>query len=94
MPKAKRSKIELYADVLKTLRAQEGGCRITKLSYGSNMPIDRIRKVAGELVSLGLVSRRLDDPAIYVITPRGVEFLEAFKRLQLFFQGADDLLKS
>jgi predicted transcriptional regulator len=90
MTKSKRSRIELYADVLKALKTQEGGCRITKLSYGSNMPLDRVKRLAEELVSLGLMTRRVDDPGVYVITPRGAEFLEAFRKLLIFFQeGAD-----
>ncbi|MEM2921142.1 MAG: winged helix-turn-helix domain-containing protein [Candidatus Bathyarchaeia archaeon] len=86
MPKSKRSKIELYADVLKALKAHEGGCKITKLSYGSNMPLDRLKKLTEELISMGLITKRVEDPAVYVITSRGAEFLVAFNRLQIFFQ--------
>jgi len=85
MPKSKRSKIELYADILKALKAHEGGCRITKLSYGSNMPLDRVKKLTEELISMGLVTRRVEDPGVYMITSRGAEFLMAFNKLQIYF---------
>lgn len=88
MRRSKRSRIELYADTLRTIRTYEGGCRITKLSYGSNMPLDRAKKIADELISYGLISRRIEDPSIYMITARGIEFLDAFKKLSLFLEGS------
>jgi len=72
--------------VLRTLKAHTGGCRITRLSYGSNMPLDRMRKVANKLVSSGLIATRTDDSRIYVITTRGLEFLDAFKKLAGFLE--------
>ena len=82
----KRSRIELYSDVLMVLRAHAGGCRITKLSYGSNMPVDRIKKTVEELISHGLIARRTDDAGVYILTMRGHEFLEAFKKLVIFIE--------
>lgn len=84
--RSKRTRIELYADVLRTLRTHSGGCRITRLSYGSNMPLDRMRKVVDELISFGLIGRRIDDPGIYAVTARGMEFLDAFKKLAAFIE--------
>jgi len=86
MRKLKRSRLELYVDVLRTLRTYDAGCRITKLSYGSNMPLDRMKKVADELISSGLMSRRTDDPGVYFITARGMEFLDAFKKIVMFLE--------
>jgi len=86
MGKSKRSRVELYADVLRSLKVQEDGCRITRLAYASNMPLDRMKKVANELISHGLVSPRVDDPSIYVITKRGWEFLDAFNKLSMFLE--------
>jgi predicted transcriptional regulator len=86
MAASKRSRLELYADVLNTLRAHAGGCRITRLSYGANMPLDRMKKVVDELISHGLMTMRADEPGIYAITVRGVEFLDAFKKLIVFLE--------
>jgi predicted transcriptional regulator len=86
MARIKRSRIELYADVLNALRVHHEGCRITKLSYGANMPVDRIKKTVDELISHGLIARRTDDAGIYVLTVRGWDFLEAFKKLAMFLE--------
>ncbi|MCJ7505833.1 hypothetical protein MUP05_05125 [Candidatus Bathyarchaeota archaeon] len=68
------------------LRTHAGGYRITRLSYGANMPLDRMKKVADKLISFGLITRRTDDPAIYLITTRGIEFLEAYKKLATYLE--------
>jgi len=86
MSRAKRTRVEIYADVLNVLRAQDGGCRITRLAYASNMPLDRMNDLANEMISHGLVSKRPDDPRMYTITARGIEFLEAFKKLFMFLE--------
>ncbi|MBO3802396.1 MAG: transcriptional regulator [Candidatus Brockarchaeota archaeon] len=86
MARTKRSRIELYADVLNALRVHHEGCRITKLSYGANMPVDRMKKTVEELISHGLVARSVEDAGIYVLTLRGWDFLEAFKKLAMFLE--------
>lgn len=86
MKRSRRSRVELHADVLRVLRVHEGGCRITRLSYGSNMPLDRMNDLVDQMISFGLVAKRPDDPRLYVITARGIEFLEAFKKLFLFIE--------
>jgi predicted transcriptional regulator len=86
MSKSKRSRVEIYADVLRALRTVDGGCRITRLSYGTNMPLDRMNDLAEELISFGLIAKRPDDPRFYVITARGIDFLDAFKKLFLFLE--------
>lgn len=65
MVKTKRHRLQLYADVLRTLKAHDEGCGITKLSYGANMPLDRVKKLVGELASHGLIARRTDDSRIF-----------------------------
>ena len=56
------------------------------MSYGSNMPLDRMRKIANKLISSGLIATRTDDSRIYVITTRGFEFLDAYKKLAGFLE--------
>lgn len=86
MSKSKRSKIEIYVDVLRTLRTYDSGCRITRLAYGSNMPLDRMKKTASDLISHGLISVTVEDPGIYFVTTRGMEFLEAYKKLAMILE--------
>ncbi|MGQ9515470.1 MAG: winged helix-turn-helix domain-containing protein [Thermoproteota archaeon] len=86
MTRTKRSRIELYADVLNALKIHHEGCRITKLSYGANMPVDRIKKTVDGLISYELIARRTDDAGVFILTIRGWEFLEAFKKLAIFLE--------
>jgi len=50
------------------------------------MPLDRMKKLAEKLISSGLITRRTDDPAIYLITTRGIEFLDAYKKLATYLE--------
>lgn len=86
MGKTKRNRLQLYVDILRTLKVHDGGCGITKLSYGANMPLDRVKKLVEELVSHGLIARKTEDPKMLVITSRGIDFLDAFDKLIIFFE--------
>jgi len=50
------------------------------------MPLDRVKKFVEELASHGLIAKRTDDPRIFVLTARGIEFLEAFDKLAIFLE--------
>ncbi|MBO3754329.1 MAG: hypothetical protein FGF51_03330 [Candidatus Brockarchaeota archaeon] len=86
MGRAKRHRLQLYADILRVLKVHGEGCGITRLSYGANMPLDRVKKLVGELASHGLIGKRTDDPRIFVLTARGMEFLDAFDKLAIFLE--------
>jgi len=50
------------------------------------MPLDRMRKTASDLMSHGLIGVSVEDPGIYFITARGMEFLEAYKKLSMILE--------
>jgi len=81
----KRSRADLYAAVLEVLiRYPEGG-RITRLSYGVGIPVDRLRNVVEALVSFGLVRQLQDEEKVlYFTTPRGLEFLDTYWKMKGF----------
>jgi predicted transcriptional regulator len=83
----KRSKTDLYAQVLEVLiRYPEGG-RITRISYGVGVPVDRLRNILEALSSYGL-ARKLaaDEQTLYFATPRGLEFLDTYWKMKGFFE--------
>jgi predicted transcriptional regulator len=83
----KRSKTDLYAQVLEVLiRYPEGG-KITRISYGVGVPVDRLRKILEALSSYGL-TRKLatDEQTLYFATPRGLEFLDTYWKMEGFFE--------
>ena len=86
-PETKRSRTDLYAQVLEVLiRYPEGG-KITRLSYGVGTPVDRLRKILEALSSYGLVRKHTaDEQTIYFATPRGLEFLDTYWKMKGFLE--------
>jgi len=80
--RAKRTRYEVYADLLNTIRTEER-CTITRASYGARIPVDRANRFLHELTDKGLVRVEEEDGSrIYKITIRGIEFLELFERIK------------
>ena len=83
----KRSKTDLYAQVLEVLiRYPEGG-KITRISYGVGVPVDRLRKILEALSSYGLARRLdVDEQTLYFATPRGLESLDTYWKMKGFLE--------
>jgi len=80
--RAKRSRYDIYADVLDAIR-RNAPCTLTRASYGARMPLDRAREVVRKLLGAGLIDVVLiGGRRHYVLTPRGAEFLELYRRLK------------
>jgi len=63
------------------------GVKITRLSYGVGVPVDRLRVMVEDLSSFGLVRKLTDDEGIYYFaTPRGLEFLDTYWKMQGFLE--------
>jgi predicted transcriptional regulator len=85
----KRSKVELYATVLEVIKRYPEGSRITKMSYGVGVPIDRLKKILADLTSYGLVqtlSGEDDEGVFYGLTPRAFDFLETYWKMRSFLE--------
>ncbi len=84
---SKRSKTQLYAAILEVLIGYPEGVKITRLSYGVGVPVDRLRSMVENLCSLGLMRRLSDDEGTYYFaSPRGLEFLDTYWRMQGFLE--------
>jgi len=90
----KRSKADLYAATLEVLiRYPEGG-KITRISYGVGVPIDRLRAMLENLCDLGLARKLNDDEQVYYFaTPRGLEFLDTYWKMKGFMEIFDSKQK-
>jgi predicted transcriptional regulator len=83
--KSKRSRIDLYAKVLEVIRQYPEGGRITRISYGVGVPIDRLKIMVDALCSYGLVQQLIEyDGAYFGVTARGLEFLETYWKMKRF----------
>jgi predicted transcriptional regulator len=81
---ARRSPLDLYAELLEVLRRTASPCRITRLSYAVGMPVDRTHRAVNFLVQLGLVTRTSDSTPAWRLTRRGYDFLQTYWKLRSF----------
>ena len=82
---SKRSRADIYATVLEVIRKYPEGGRITRISYGVGVPVDRLKTMVDSLYSYGLLTRSGDGNEVYYwVTPRGVEFLDTYWKMKGF----------
>ncbi len=83
----RREATDLYASVLEVVKRYHGSARITRVSYGAGMPVDRLRGFLDRLLALGLLrSEELDGRPVYDITPRGQEFLDTYWKMRAYVE--------
>jgi predicted transcriptional regulator len=82
-----RSALKIYLDMLVTVR-DEGNTRPTRILYKANLSHDRLVKYLGELSSKGLIEERTDDDGkFYVLTQKGLDFINQIKKAEAFVMG-------
>lgn len=87
---SKRSRVELYATVLEVIKRYPEGSRITKMSYGVGVPIDRLKSILADLSTYGLVQTLTDEEdegVFYTLTPRALDFLETYWKMRSFLEA-------
>lgn len=83
----RREVTDLYATVLEVVKRYHGGARITRVSYGAGMPVDRLRTIVDRLLGLGLLKiDELDGRPAYDITARGQEFLDTYWKMRAYVE--------
>jgi predicted transcriptional regulator len=87
----KRSRIDIYADILEFLKRHPDGLQVTRLSYGAGLPIDRMNLMLEtlsrcELIQVHVIGQplqaNLNQRRYYSVSRKGLEFLEAYKKIQ------------
>ncbi len=86
----RREVTDLYATVLEVVKRYHGAARITRVSYGAGMPVDRVRILVRRLIDAGLLSsENLDGRPVYDITARGQEFLDTYWKMRGYVEVLD-----
>ena len=86
----RRTRYEIYAELLDIV-ARRGSCRLTRASYGANLPVDRAKRSLTFLSSRGFLrEEKIHDSSIYRITKRGLEYIEAFRHMRKLFAALDE----
>jgi predicted transcriptional regulator len=84
---SKRSRMDIFAEILEVITRYPEGVRITRLSYGVGVPVDRLKTQVEALCSNGLVRRSTnEEDVVYGATSRGLEFLETYWKMRSFFE--------
>jgi len=79
----KRSRVDIYADILEVLKRRPEGSLVTRISYGAGLPVDRVKPMLETLANYGLLSIRLaGESRFFHVTRRGLEFLDAYRKVQ------------
>lgn len=88
----KRARVDIYADIMEVLKHRPEGALVTRISYGAGLPLDRVKPMLQALANFGLLSIRVSgESRFYHITRRGLEFLDAYRKVQGFmtYLGSD-----
>jgi predicted transcriptional regulator len=79
-----RTKVDIYATILQVV-AVYGSVRITKMSYGVGVPIDRLKRMVADLCRTGLLREQpIEEGVTYGATSRGLEFLDAYRKMKSY----------
>jgi predicted transcriptional regulator len=83
----KRSKFKIYYDILRFLCEEKSNDKqsITRVAHEANLPYDRFRNHLDKLIQLGMISHASRD---FVLTKKGLEYIEEFKRISDFLSRA------
>jgi len=86
-PEKARSTLKTYLDILVTVR-DEGQAKPTRILQRANLAYDRLNKHLQELVSKQLLDERQEgDSRYYVLTPKGLEFIDNVRKAEAFVKG-------
>ncbi len=79
----KRSKLEMYVDILQVL-AQRGPLKVTHIMYKANVNFSVLKEYLDFLLKQGLVEERTirKQRIVYAVTQRGITVLKYFKELK------------
>jgi len=83
----RREVTDLYAAVLEVVKRYHGSARVTRVSYGVGMPVDRLRTLLDRLLALGLLrSEEFDGRPMFEVTARGQEFLDTYWKMRAYVE--------
>ena len=83
----RRERTDLFASILEVVKRHEGNGRITRISYGAGIPIDRLRPAVERLARLGLLRPVVGDGVTtYELTARGQEFLSTYWKMRSYVE--------
>ena len=87
----RRSKLEMYIDILKVL-AQRGPLKLTHVMYKANVNCSVLKEYMAFLIKQGLVEEQTvgKHRLVYTVTQRGIMVLKYFRELKQVLPIVDE----
>ncbi|HLP79660.1 MAG TPA: winged helix-turn-helix domain-containing protein [Acidobacteriota bacterium] len=86
--KRKRDRLEVIYDILSTISAKSGTIKPTHILYKSNLSHSMMEEYMEELLEKGFIEQAEHKGSrTYVITPKGLEYLQKYKFIKEFVES-------
>lgn len=85
-----RNKLEIIADILSVLK---GGARKTRIMYQANLSYSLLTRYLNFTLKSGLISVSSESEEHYVVTAKGIEFLQRYRRYSQRNKDIEEKLK-
>jgi predicted transcriptional regulator len=79
----KRSKLQIFMDILCLIQKENGKAKPTRILYGANLSHSSLKEYLNYLVSNGFVEEvKEDNRTLYALTEKGYSFINEFRRMK------------
>lgn len=88
MIEKRRGKLEIIADILRSMQKKEGRIKPTHLLYRSNLSHAKLKEYVNILLEKGMIEEKLvKGKKMYFIKDQGYKFLSEFERIKEFSES-------
>lgn len=79
----RRTKMQIYIDILKSIRKENGRMRKTHIVYKANLTHSRLKEYLDFLISKEFIEEKtIENNSFFVITEKGLKFLKNIDKLR------------
>ena len=79
----KRSKLQIFMDILFLIQSEKGKARPTRILYGANLSHSSLKEYLNMLLSNGFVKEVKDNKhSLYALTKKGYEFINESRKIK------------
>jgi len=88
MSEKRRGKLEIIADILKSIQGKGGKIKPTHLLYKSNLSHTKLKEYANALLEKGMIEEKIvKGRKMYFMKEAGYKFLLEFERIKEFSES-------
>ena len=88
MIEKRRGKLEIIADILRSIQKKEGKIKPTHLLYRSNLSHAKLKEYVNMLMEKGMIEEKLvKGKKTYSMKDQGYKFLSEFERIKEFSES-------